>query len=95
VRTGTPRGDAALAVIFLLFVNLLILMVMVIAPHDSLAEHAARTYKLTNFGLAGVALMVGIWRRWFVFLAVFALAQLSSLFWFLPYVNGLPLHASG
>ena len=95
MRTGTPRGYAVVAVIFLLFINLLILMVMVIAPHDSPAEHAARTYKLTSFGLAGVALIVGIGRRWVVFLAIFALAQLGSLFWFLPYVNSLPLHASG
>ena len=76
---------------FLLVVNLVILMIMVIAPSHSAPEQAAMTYKLTNFALAGLALLLALWRRWFVFLTIFAILQVASLFFFLPYVNSLPM----
>jgi len=91
VNTNTPRAHAVAAVMFLLVVNLVILMIMVIAPSHSAPEQAALTYKLTNFALAFLALIIAIWRGWFVLLTIFAIVQIASLFFFLPYVNSLPM----
>jgi hypothetical protein len=76
----------------LLLVNLFILMLVVIAPPHSAPAEVARAYKLTNVGVAGLAMVIAIWRDWFVFLTIFALLQIASLFWFLPYVNSLPMN---
>jgi len=92
VSIGTSRTHAIAAISLLLVVNLVILMIMVIAPDDSQPVQAAMTYKLTNFALAAVALVLALWRRWFLFLTIFAILQAASLFFFLPYVNSLPLH---
>jgi hypothetical protein len=91
VSTRTLRSHAIAAVTLLLLANLVILVFMVIAPSDSAPAVAARAYKLTNLGLAGLALSIAIWRGWYVFLTIFALLQIASLFWFLPYINSLPM----
>jgi hypothetical protein len=91
VNSNIPRAHAVAAVMLLLVVNLVILMIMVIAPSHSAPVQAALTYKLTNFALALLALIVAFWRRWFAFLTIFAVLQIVSLFFFLPYVNSLPM----
>ena len=92
MSTKTPWAHAVAAVTLLLLVNFVILAIMVIAPSHSAPAQAALTYKLTNLALAGLALILALWRRWFVFLTIFAILQIASLFFFLPYVNSLPMH---
>jgi hypothetical protein len=87
----THWSHAAMAVSMLLFVNLLILMAMVIAPSHSRVAELSSAYKLINLSSAMLVLLLAIWRDWFVFLTVFAFLQVIAFFFFANYLNTFPM----